>query len=163
MALDNSPVPATSISAELQAYPTDLLSSPLNTRSATIVTSPDGISTYAKLKKLPVAGFFVKAINSLDTHFNRLVSGHLTVWVTLLAILLSMLLGAGHAFLPGHGKTIMAAYLVGKRGRLRDVAMVGATVTITHTLGVLAMGAAISLSAAFARRRCCRTCRSSPD
>jgi ABC-type nickel/cobalt efflux system permease component RcnA len=27
-----------------------------------------------------------------------------------------MLLGAGHAFLPGHGKTIMAAYLVGRRG-----------------------------------------------
>jgi ABC-type nickel/cobalt efflux system permease component RcnA len=52
--------------------------------------------------------------------------------------------------LPGHGKTIMAAYLVGKRGRLRDVVTVGATVTITHTAGVLILGTLISLSATFA-------------
>ena len=53
-----------------------------------------------------------------------------------------MALGAGHAFLPGHGKTIMAAYLVGRRGRLRDVVTVGATVTLTHTAGVLVIGLA---------------------
>jgi ABC-type nickel/cobalt efflux system permease component RcnA len=67
-----------------------------------------------------------------------------------LAIALSMLLGAGHAFLPGHGKTVMAAYLVGRRGRLRDVATVGATVTITHTVGVLVLGLLIALGSQFA-------------
>jgi len=83
--------------------------------------------------------------------FNALVGAkHLTVGVGLLAVLLSMLLGAGHAFLPGHGKTIMAAYLVGRRGRLRDVVTVGATVTLTHTAGVLVLGGLISLTAAFA-------------
>ena len=61
-----------------------------------------------------------------------------------------MMLGAGHAFLPGHGKTIMAAYLVGKRGSYRDVATVGATVTLTHTGGVLVIGLLLSLSAALA-------------
>ena len=60
------------------------------------------------------------------------------------------MLGAGHAFLPGHGKTIMAAYLVGKRGSFRDVVTVGATVTLTHTAGVLVLGVAITSSAAFA-------------
>jgi len=77
-------------------------------------------------------------------------SRHVTVGVGLLAVVLSMLLGAGHAFLPGHGKTIMAAYLVGRRGRLRDVVTVGATVTVTHTAGVLALGMLISVTAAFA-------------
>jgi ABC-type nickel/cobalt efflux system permease component RcnA len=59
-------------------------------------------------------------------------------------------LGAGHAFLPGHGKTIMAAYLVGRRGRYRDVATVGATITLTHTAGVLLIGLLLSLSASLA-------------
>ena len=44
----------------------------------------------------------------------------------------------------------MAAYLVGKRGRLRDVVTVGATVTITHTAGVLVLGLLIALGAQFA-------------
>ena len=61
-----------------------------------------------------------------------------------------MLLGAGHAFLPGHGKTVMAAYLVGKKGRVRDVVTVGATVTLTHTAGVLILGLLITLGAQFA-------------
>ena len=61
-----------------------------------------------------------------------------------------MLLGAGHAFLPGHGKTIMAAYLVGRRGSLRDVVTVGATVTLTHTAGVLVLGLLLTTAAAFA-------------
>lgn len=77
-------------------------------------------------------------------------SRHVTVGVGLLAVVLSMLLGAGHAFLPGHGKTIMAAYLVGRRGRLRDVVTVGATVTVMHTAGLLVLGLLISVTAAFA-------------
>jgi len=77
-------------------------------------------------------------------------SRHVTVGVGLLAVVLSMLLGAGHAFLPGHGRTIMAAYLVGRRGRLRDVVTVGATVTVMHTAGLLVLGLLISVTAAFA-------------
>lgn len=77
-------------------------------------------------------------------------SRHVTVGVGLLAVVLSMLLGAGHAFLPGHGKTIMAAYLVGRRGRLRDVVTVGATVTVMRTAGLLVLGLLISVTAAFA-------------
>ncbi|GID31952.1 nickel/cobalt transporter [Paractinoplanes brasiliensis] len=70
-----------------------------------------------------------------------LVGGRqLTPLVGLLAVLLSLLLGAAHAALPGHGKTVMAAYLAGSRGRPRDAVLVGATVTFTHTAGVIALG-----------------------
>ncbi|MCU1602942.1 MAG: Cobalt-zinc-cadmium resistance protein CzcD [Frankiales bacterium] len=152
VSLQDSPFPAQSISDELRRYPGDLLSSPLNVRSGTVQLAPGpGSSTYQIAKKLPVAGPAVRALNSLATTFNEVVGRkHLTVGVGLLALLLSMLLGAGHAFLPGHGKTIMAAYLVGRRGRLRDVVTVGATVTFTHTAGVLVLGLLISTTAAFA-------------
>ena len=152
VALQDSPFPARSISDELRSYPNNLLSSPLDVRSGTVTTEPGaGSSTYRIAKDLPVAGVLVRQLNRLATTFNDVVgSKHLTVGVGLLAVLLSVLLGAGHAFLPGHGKTIMAAYLVGRRGRLRDVVTVGATVTITHTAGVLLLGLAISTSAAFA-------------
>ncbi|MDQ6648760.1 MAG: High-affinity nickel-transporter [Actinomycetota bacterium] len=152
VSLQNSPVPAASISDALLRYPNDLLSSPLNQRSAVLRVVPGAAtSTYAAARRIPVAGVAVRELNKLSTAFNNVVgSKHLTVGVGLLALLLSMLLGAGHAFLPGHGKTIMAAYLVGRRGRLRDVVTVGATVTITHTAGVLVLGLLISLTAAFA-------------
>ena len=152
VSLQGSPFPARSISDELRRYPNNLLSSPLDVRSGTLTTEPGaGSSTYRIAKDLPVAGVLVRQLNRLATTFNDVVgSKHLTVGVGLLAVLLSVLLGAGHAFLPGHGKTIMAAYLVGRRGRLRDVVTVGATVTITHTAGVLLLGLAISTTASFA-------------
>lgn len=150
--LRNSPVPAESISNQLRQYPNDLLSSPRDVRTASIATEPgSGISTYAAVAAIPGADVVIRALNDFSTYFNGIVGAqHLSVGVGLLAVLLSVLLGAGHAFLPGHGKTIMAAYLVGKRGRLRDVVTVGATVTITHTLGVLVLGLVLTGSAALA-------------
>lgn len=152
VALNRSPFQASSISEELRSYPNNLLSSPVDVRSGSFDVTPGaGTSTYQAAKDLPVAGFLVRKLNGLATAFNDTVgTKHLTLGVGLLAIVLSVLLGAGHAFLPGHGKTIMAAYLVGRRGRLRDVVTVGATVTITHTAGVLVLGLAISTTSAFA-------------
>jgi nickel/cobalt transporter (NicO) family protein len=48
--------------------------------------------------------------------------------------------GALHALSPGHGKAMVAAYLIGTRGTARHAAGLGVTVTITHTLGVFALG-----------------------
>src|SRR5207244_3694678 len=48
--------------------------------------------------------------------------------------------GALHALSPGHGKAMVAAYLVGTRGRPRHAIALGATVTVTHTIGVFALG-----------------------
>lgn len=62
------------------------------------------------------------------------------VWATALA--LAFFLGAVHALTPGHGKTIVAAYLVGTRGRIRDAFWLGGIVTFTHTFSVFLLGLA---------------------
>ena len=69
--------------------------------------------------------------------------------VAALALLAAMLLGALHAFAPGHGKTVVGAYLVGSRASARHAAFLGATVTITHTLGVFALGFATLLASEY--------------
>ena len=71
----------------------------------------------------------------------------------LVALLLAVGLGAAHALAPGHGKTVMAAYLVGLRGTLRQAATIGATVTLTHTAGVLLLGLVLTTSGAVASER----------
>jgi ABC-type nickel/cobalt efflux system permease component RcnA len=60
--------------------------------------------------------------------------------VALVALLLALVLGAFHALSPGHGKTIVGAYLIGSRGTPKHAAFLGLTVTVTHTLGVFALG-----------------------
>jgi ABC-type nickel/cobalt efflux system permease component RcnA len=69
------------------------------------------------------------------------------VWSAVLGVLLAAALGAGHALTPGHGKTLMALYLSGTRGSLRDAVVVGASVTATHTLGVFVLAVLVSASA----------------
>ncbi|MBW2522917.1 MAG: high frequency lysogenization protein HflD [Deltaproteobacteria bacterium] len=57
-----------------------------------------------------------------------------------MALAVAFVLGAGHALSPGHGKTVVAAYLVGSKGRVRDAVLLGATVTLTHTSTVFVLG-----------------------
>jgi ABC-type nickel/cobalt efflux system permease component RcnA len=52
-------------------------------------------------------------------------------------------LGAWHAVTPGHGKTVMAAYLVGRRGTPLHAVGLGLSVTVSHTLGILVLAAVI--------------------
>lgn len=73
------------------------------------------------------------------------VAPHIAVF----ALLAAMLLGALHAFSPGHGKTVVGAYLIGSRGTGRHAAFLGITVTITHTLGVFALGFATLFASRF--------------
>jgi nickel/cobalt exporter len=61
--------------------------------------------------------------------------------VLLLLLLSAFAWGALHALSPGHGKAMVAAYLVGTRGTPRHAVALGATVTVTHTIGVFALGA----------------------
>ena len=58
----------------------------------------------------------------------------------LFGVLLAFGFGAMHAMSPGHGKTVISAYLVGSRGTIKHAIFLGLTVTITHTLGVFALG-----------------------
>ncbi|MET9558380.1 nickel transporter [Streptomyces sp. NPDC006645] len=144
--LRTSDVPAASATDELRRYPTDPLASPLDQRSAELRTEPGGSSGgSASAAALPgaqwIPGPVTAALDKVSGTFDSLVgTRELTVPVGLLALLLAVVLGASHAAMPGHGKTIMAAYLAGRRGTPRDAVTVGATVTLTHTAGVLTLG-----------------------
>jgi nickel/cobalt transporter (NicO) family protein len=65
------------------------------------------------------------------------------------AFLLSLALGSLHALTPGHGKTLVAAYLVGSHGRKRDAVWLGSIVTLTHTGSVLIFGLVTLLASRF--------------
>jgi len=159
--LVDSSVPSRSVSEGLRSYPEDLLSSALDVRSATIRVEP-GAGTGAEGAKNGAGAEDGAAVLSggsdplsrwmaaVDRRFQDLAGGTLTPLVGLLAVLLAILLGAGHAALPGHGKTILAAYLAGRRGRPRDALAVAGTVTLTHTGGVLALGLLLTAGTAIA-------------
>ncbi|MGH3143478.1 MAG: nickel/cobalt transporter, partial [Gaiellales bacterium] len=66
-----------------------------------------------------------------------------------LALALALFWGAAHALGPGHGKSIVAAYLIGQRGTVRHAAYLGGIVTVTHTAGVFALGAVTLLLSEF--------------
>jgi ABC-type nickel/cobalt efflux system permease component RcnA len=140
--LRQSTVPTASVTDELRNYPRDLLSTPRgDTRAHFTAAAGEGTSSAADPTAGPGSGGLTGRVEALSRQLTSLTGAkHLTVPVGLLAVLLSIVLGAGHALLPGHGKTVMAAYLAGRRGRTRDAVTVGATVTITHTAGVLVIG-----------------------
>ncbi|MFF4321162.1 nickel/cobalt transporter [Streptomyces sp. NPDC001568] len=148
LTLTSSTVAAASPTNQLRQYPQDPLADPVDQRTAELRTTPgQGIAARIVPPGLPGAGPVTAALNKVSALFDSLVgSRELTVPVGLLALLLAVVLGASHAAMPGHGKTIMAAYLAGRRGTPRDAVTVGATVTLTHTAGVLVLGLALPLA-----------------
>lgn len=60
--------------------------------------------------------------------------------IVAVALLLAVFLGAAHALEPGHGKTLVAAYLVGERGTVGNAVFLGLVVTFTHTVSVILLG-----------------------
>ncbi|MGA8440105.1 MAG: hypothetical protein WB762_05255 [Candidatus Sulfotelmatobacter sp.] len=83
------------------------------------------------------------AQNTPRSRFTEVIStqGKLGLWVLLSAAFIAAGLGALHALEPGHGKTIVAAYLVGSRGTARHAVLLGFVVTASHTAGVFLLGA----------------------
>jgi nickel/cobalt exporter len=77
-----------------------------------------------------------------DALLRLLHQQELTPWMIAAGLGIAFLLGAAHALTPGHGKTIVAAYLVGSRGTLKHAAFLGAMVTFTHTISVFLLGLA---------------------
>ena len=76
------------------------------------------------------------------SRFTELITTRsLTLWFLVTAAFIAFGLGALHALEPGHGKTIVAAYLVGSRGTARHALLLGLIVTASHTAGVFALGA----------------------
>lgn len=130
-----STAPHESRSNELRAYPKDLLRSPLDVRAATVAFAPGSGPAAA-----PEIGA-VAAPDHGNGGFESLVQrGDLTLGVILVSLLIAAFWGAAHALTPGHGKALVAGYLVGTKGKPRHAVLLGATVTVTHTAGVFALG-----------------------
>ena len=126
-----------SLSDELRAYPKSLLQSPLDKTSTTVTLSP----TTDPVPGLTRGAALEAPDRVADSGFTRLIGrSHLSVLVILASLAAALFWGAAHALSPGHGKTIVTAYLIGKRGSPKDAALLGAIVTITHTIGVFALG-----------------------
>lgn len=76
------------------------------------------------------------------SRFTELITAqHLSAWFLFTAAFIAIGLGGLHALEPGHGKTIVAAYLVGSKGTARHAVLLGMIVTASHTAGVFALGA----------------------
>jgi nickel/cobalt exporter len=132
-----SDVPETSPSALLTSYPQDALTAPPDVRSATIGFT---VAPSASGSVVPAAGSVGDRSGDVDP-LAALIGGALSPGVVALAVLLSLGLGAAHAVSPGHGKTLVAAYVLGSGGSARSALQIGLWVAVSHTAGVLVLGA----------------------
>ena len=130
LAMETS-LPATSASARLTAYPQGAYTSSLEARSGVIRVLPTGTAAGPIPSVISPARQGGDPVSAL---FGGVDIGSLPL---LLAVAIATALGAVHAATPGHGKTIMAAYLIGTRRSLRDAISLGLVVAVAHTTGVL--------------------------
>jgi nickel/cobalt exporter len=138
--LSGSTVPTLSVSDELRTYPEDLLSSPLDVATMEAAVAP-GESGPAPA---PITSDTATSVSSSRPQVEAgalggVLNRHGFGWV-LLGLAIAVAFGAWHAMLPGHGKTLMAAYMVGSTSRVRHAATVGTAVAVMHTASVLALG-----------------------
>src|SRR5690349_20463610 len=138
---------ANGLSDELKTYPQDRLTAPLDERTAQLSFTRGQIPTNAQML-LSRDGRTAQA-PARDRLAELIAVPHLTPGLVLLGLLFAVVLGAAHALSPGHGKTVVGAYLVGSRGTARHAAFLGLTVTVTHTAGVFALGVITLLASAY--------------
>jgi nickel/cobalt exporter len=148
-----SSAPAVDLSDQLRAYPADLLQTPpaVSRAEARFAPTAAALTTEASPSDAPTANRPVPpAARFGQDEFADLLSRTLDTPAALAAALLVAVgLGAAHALTPGHGKTIVGAYLVGSRGTARHALFLGLTTTITHTAGVFALGFLVLVASEF--------------
>ena len=146
----DSSVPATDLSKELTVYPTDPAIAPPQVTEARFTLN---IGTEEKEKrrkgeeepqstihnpKYAVPSSFSNT--PYDAFTQSIAKEKLTTGVMLLALLSAFGFGALHALSPGHGKAMVAAYLIGTKGTVWHAVLLGLVVTLTHTVGVFVLG-----------------------
>ncbi len=124
----------------LRRYPEALRESPLDQRAASFVVTP-GRGTVEAPPGPGAASAEVGASRGDGGFAGVFANAAAGEGVLLFLLLAAFAWGAAHALSPGHGKVMVAAYLVGARGTARDAVALGAIVTVTHTIGVFALGA----------------------
>ena len=95
-------------------------------------------------------GFADEGHEHSGDRIKELVNQPLTLQLAIVALVVSFVLGGLHALTPGHGKAIVAAYLVGSKGRVIDAVFLGVVVTITHTFSVIVLGIVMLVAQGFA-------------
>ncbi len=126
------------LSDELKTYPQESLIIPLSERKAEFSFTVNAIP--ANTQALQNRDGHIAAPVEKDRLAELIKVPEITPSIILFGLLLAFGLGAMHAMSPGHGKTVVGAYLVGSRGTFKHAVFLGLTVTITHTLGVFALG-----------------------
>jgi ABC-type nickel/cobalt efflux system permease component RcnA len=145
--VDQSSVPAPDRSRALTDYPAELLSNPPQVLEAEVRFRRERVARVATTAEapLPLSGQ-TRATGASPTTPRSVLTELVTTQqlgpgMLGLALIVAVGLGALHALEPGHGKTVVAAYLVGSRGTLRQALYLGLIVTATHTAGVYLLGA----------------------
>jgi ABC-type nickel/cobalt efflux system permease component RcnA len=156
--LMESTAPAADLSDQLRAYPADLLQAPPAVSRAEARFAPSVLGEQGRREDatrysppaVPSPTGRGSATRFGQDEFADLLSRTLDTPAALAAALLVAVgLGAAHALTPGHGKTIVGAYLVGSRGTARHALFLGLTTTITHTAGVFALGFLVLFASEF--------------
>src|SRR3989442_3817568 len=130
-------VPATDRSRALTDYPTALLNSPPQVREAHVVftLAPPPQEVAAVDTPTPAALTANRQGTPRSAFTDLVTTPQLRLGVVCLSLAVAAGLGACHALEPGHGKTVVAAYLVGTRGTARHALSLGMNVSTTHTAG----------------------------
>jgi nickel/cobalt transporter (NicO) family protein len=142
-AVRESSARAQGVSDALRSYPEDALQTPLEDREARFRFEPGvagaatGGDTAARVAERTRK---VSSPGLLDRFAESAATKELTLPVALGLLAAAVFWGALHALGPGHGKTVVAAYLVGSRGTAKHAVFLGLTVTATHTAGVYLLG-----------------------
>lgn len=132
-----------SITNRLRDYPTELLSSPLDQRRIDFKLNPS--LTSSEQAPPPEVKSSSRLDNALTGRSNDIFTSLITqenhnFLTILIALAIAFLWGGLHALSPGHGKTIVGAYLVGSRSNAQQALFLGIIITITHTAGIFALG-----------------------
>jgi nickel/cobalt exporter len=145
------------VSDRLQAYPADQLDNALADERIVLsvaaggaelppVVIPDATPVHAPAGPAPEPASPVSAAvpGGVAAEIPALFqTADLTPLVVLVSLATAAALGAAHALTPGHGKTLMAAYLVGTRGTPVHALGLGLSVSVSHTIGILALSSLV--------------------
>lgn len=151
----SSDVPRDSVSDLLLAYPEESLQTPPDVRAAALTVTRDGGCRSRAARGADASEVAApRGVDRLTARFTDYVSrDDLGLLTGVAAVALAVLFGCVHALAPGHGKTVMAAYLVGTRGTRRQALLLGGFVTASHTASVLLLGLLINLGTLVAPER----------
>ena len=145
--LQETDVPATDSSRGLEIYPADLTLAPPQSLSARLVVARSTTATPRELNPPPLTSSTATTPppaagpRTPQDRFTQLIATkNISAGFLLIAVVVAFGLGGFHGLAPGHGKTVVAAYLVGSRGTAHHAMLLGAVVTLTHVAGVFMLG-----------------------